>query len=227
MENWIHTEDSCPIATYWVPSYQTCFECPTTEGVYFQQESLEFAGVSGTISTINGANNHQQEIILLNDEEFPVDVVLKSLPPFISYEGSYQGFGTQQESITVEAGSSLPLTFQSNTQDLNAGTALGEISLSISDGGYYPGCVGNDVKFTVKVRVSPMSELNLLGWISYFGWALSFIAVTTSMGFARWCYKHRGHKVLDAMQPTFLLGISHPSLSDVHQRLLSLICPRI
>ena len=217
MTNWIHTESTCPVKTYYVSSYQTCFDCPTTNGVYFQQESLEFTGISGgdsttasDVSTSNNNNNNEQTTILMNDEEFPVEVVLKSLPPFIEYRqvgSSNHGFGTQQKSITIQAGSSLPLVFQSNTKDLNAGTAIGEVSVSISDGGYYPGCVGTDVKFTVSVHVRPVSELNLLGWIAYIGWILSCITFVTSLEFARWCYKNRGHRVLDAMQPTFLLGV--------------------
>jgi len=196
--NLVQTEDGCSSDTYWVEEYQTCFVCPSIN--ISNEYKITFDGVSQTSFVDNG------EIIIKNDDAFPVKVYLKSVPPFIAYSGSINGFA-QQGLAVIDVGGSLALEFSSSSKSLSAGTALGEVVIGVSDGGTFPGCLGNDIRLEVEVTVRPTDELNQLGSISIAGWTISAVLILATLLIGGWCLKNRKHSVIRKMQPPFLLTI--------------------
>lgn len=192
--NLVETEKVCAPGTFWNADYQSCFTCPSIGGVVSLQSEIQFEGISKTPVIDIG------EITIQNDEMFSVRLVLKSKPPFISYSGSLAGFA-QQQSISVDAGSTITLGFSSSSQSLSAGIATGDIVFGISDGTPVRiGCIGDDLHVDVALNVLPTEELNYLGSIKILGYTMTSLVFLVSVVSAGWCTAHRRHQIVKAMQ---------------------------
>lgn len=199
--NLIQSEEGCTQGSqYWIQEYQTCFDCPSLGNMLLDKEKMNFDGVS-KVPVVDTAG-----MSIENGNDSPVNLYLKSIPPFISYSGTIDGSAGQQF-ITIDGGDSLKLEFRSSSETLSAGSAVGEVVLGLSDAGTYPGCIGNDIRVMVEVYVSPGDELNQLGAISAVGFTLSCIVVLATFLIASWSFKHRTHPAVKKMQPPFLLAI--------------------
>ena len=197
----IQNEEGCfQGSQYWIKEYETCSDCPSLGNMLLDKEKMNFDGVSKA-PVVDTA-----EISIENGNDSPVNLYLKSIPPFISYSEAIDG-SVGQQFVAIEGGSSLGLEFRSSSETLSAGSAVGEVVLGLSDAGTYPGCVGNDIRVAVEVHVSPGDELNQLGGISAVGFTLSGIVILLTFLIAAWSFKHRKHPAVKKMQPPFLLAI--------------------
>eukprot|EP00956_Cyclotella_meneghiniana_P001973 scaffold2223_cov46-Cyclotella_meneghiniana.AAC.2 len=136
----------CKQGSYWLDAQQSCFDCPALENIYSTEEKMSFEGVSN-LRIIDS------ESLAINNE------FDKLAPSFVSYSGPIEGFA-QNKPAAIEVGNSLSLEFISSSESLAAGIAVGEVVFGITDVGFYPGCIGDDVRVQVEVIVSPETELN-------------------------------------------------------------------
>ena len=190
----------CKSGTYWSESNQACLDCPSFANITTSEEIMIFEGVSNTpiydTSTIS----------VTNENDSPVDLFLKSTPPFINHIGV--DIDSQDQKLgVIGAGSTLFLEFGSSSETLSAGVAVGDVVLGVSGAGTYTRCFGKDIRIETTVNVSPTAELNQLGGISAVGWTLFVIVTLTTFITAVWSFKNRTHPAIKKMQPPFLFAI--------------------
>lgn len=198
----IAKQDDCDVDTYWVEEYAACFRCPTLSGVLLTpKQNLDFLGRSGERTMKYG------EASIQNKEEFSVDLVVKTIPPFLSCDETIANFCTRDRVITIEPGGRFSVAFAVTPENLEAGTAHGEVVIGVSNGDTYPGCRGNDLSFKVEMTVLDSAELNQLGRIRIIGWVFASIVMATALVFATWCLYRREHRVVKVLQPIFLVTV--------------------
>ncbi|CAB9516275.1 acid type B receptor subunit 2 [Seminavis robusta] len=207
--DWIQTEASCPFRTYWSEEYLTCFDCPDVSQVQFAEETLDGEGVSGQ----DNAYPHQATVV--NGENFTITLLPKQIPSWISWapEGgasvtSYDAADTgTEDQVLLEPGQTHTFSFVATSKDLDAGIAQATVSFAIQDGGSYTGCSGDDVSFQVSMTVEPEPELSKPEGSRYAGLVLMAISCLMSISFGAWVYWNRNDRVVQSLQPVFLIGL--------------------
>jgi hypothetical protein len=200
--NLVQTKESCRPNTFWVEEERTCAECSLGEHVAFSDEILRFE--------MEGTSDSRQKgrIILVNRELFSVTVVPKSVPSWVDFTGiSLSEIEVNREPMTLLSGESVALEFLIGSPGLEVGTALGTVSFGILDSENPQSCVGRDATFDIFLRVSPDEEMNQLGSIRLVGLSLMAIAVLTAMFYAVWVYWNRQLRIVNTLQPIFLITI--------------------
>lgn len=202
--NFIQTEEDCLPGEYWEEQNSTCTSCPIEPSVAILSERLEF----DTEENLHGS------IKLVNVAQSSVDVLIKSLPSYVSIEsviteaGNTTNFSIFQSAIGMLPGETLTLNITVDFEILEPGTAQGSVALGVMDGGSYPGCTGRDVTFEVFARKFPSTELNQLGNLRYVGFVLTAIACSLALVATLWVVRYREKQVVRVMQPNFLCAIS-------------------
>ena len=195
--NWIQTQDTCASGTYWDERYLTCFQCPSTAKVSFEEEILEFAGVSGVDDPSFGS------IEVVNGEDFPVFMTIESKPEWLSFTIP----ASEDEEIVLQPREKRNLEFLVSAASLQPGTASTSVSFKVVDGGSYPGCIGVDAKFNIEVSVTPEPELNRAGSIRIAGFTLMGVVLFTAISFGVWVHLNQHRAAVKAMQPFFLISL--------------------
>eukprot|EP00523_Entomoneis_sp_CCMP467_P016227 CAMPEP_0168766552 /NCGR_PEP_ID=MMETSP0725-20121227/896_1 /TAXON_ID=265536 /ORGANISM="Amphiprora sp., Strain CCMP467" /LENGTH=136 /DNA_ID=CAMNT_0008815835 /DNA_START=264 /DNA_END=671 /DNA_ORIENTATION=+ len=76
-----------------------------------------------------------------------------------------------------------------------------------SRGSPFPGCVGKDASFDIKLRVIPEDDLNHLGPVRWAGWILAIVVLIASIVCASMVIWRRNHKAVRFLQPVLLVTI--------------------
>jgi hypothetical protein len=90
---------------------------------------------------------------------------------------------------------------------LEPGTASTTVAFGVLDGSNFPGCSGQDATFTALMRVTPSTSLNQLGSFRYAGFSLAAAVALTAIFFAVWVFLYRHLRIVQTMQPYFLIVI--------------------
>lgn len=204
--DFLQTEDSCPLQTFWAEEKLACMPCPQASNVAFSDNHLSVQTESGSSTT-----SVKSRVVLVNREVFPVSFIPKAIPSWIEFT---TGSSINVTSLIVGAlptaldpGKGVALEFSVKSSLLEVGTARGTVAFGVLDGGMNPGCVGRDATFDVAARVTPAPEMNELGGIRGVGLAFAGIVICTSVVFAVWVRTHRKTRIVKTLQPIFLIMI--------------------
>jgi gamma-aminobutyric acid type B receptor len=90
---------------------------------------------------------------------------------------------------------------------MDAGTALGTVTIGVLDAGRHPGCEVQDATFDAMARITPQTTTSYIGGIRALGWSLTAVACLTAVFFAVWVTINRKERAVAAMQPLFLVTV--------------------
>jgi hypothetical protein len=198
----IQTEDLCTSNTYWVPKFQSCFDCPSTDNVILMGEKVEFEGLSGVDDSFWSVGN------IVNGEVFPITVVLKSKPAWVTLLLPDESEdGERAPSLTIEPGEGSFFEYAVTAKDLQPGLATGALSFALLDGGNFLGCDGSGLWFDIEMTILNPPLMFQEGSIKIVGFVMVAIVSCMALIFALWVYQRREKSAVKTMQPAFLLTI--------------------
>lgn len=193
--DWIQTKDSCNAGEFWDEEFRSCLSCPTIDSVEFTESQVNFTDISGSTELI------EARVTLVNDDDKPVSVVLKSHPLWIQFQRSTDFVEM------IEPGRSITVDFSASSLQLEPGTAQGTVSFGVLDGGRFPGCLGKDATFEVILRAIARPEIHKPGSVVIVGFIMFGIIVVGALVLMVMVHRYREHRVVKSMQPEFLMVI--------------------
>ena len=203
----LETPDSCDNGFYWEENLQSCRPCPPIVDAAFSREYLEFNSTYGVTERPVGG------IVFRNGQNFDISFSLESFPSWILFTSIVLNTTNVLENFVnglpfhLKSGQGVEISFEIDTSSLEPGTALGQLSVGIFDGGSFPGCSGQDETVELFVRVYPEEVSTQIGKFRILGFGLSAIGMLLAFIFATWVGLHRNTAVVRALQPLFLLAI--------------------